>query len=47
MAWWGFLDGVSPSAPPKVTDEALRNAESAHVQWVTPTGTSTPTVDVG
>jgi hypothetical protein len=40
------LMASQPSAPPKVTDEALRNAESAHVQWVTPTGTSTPTVDV-
>jgi hypothetical protein len=35
-----------PSAPPKVTDEQLRSAASAHVTWVTPSGSRTPTVQV-
>jgi hypothetical protein len=35
---------VSPS--PKVTDQQLQSAENAHVQWVTPAGTGTPTVQV-
>jgi hypothetical protein len=35
-----------PTAPTRVTDEQLRNAESAHVAWVTPSGSPTPTVQV-
>ncbi len=31
---------------PKVTDEQLRSADRAHVTWVTPSGSSTPTVQV-
>jgi len=44
--------GVSPrpvmtvSASPKVTDQQLQNAGSAHVAWVTPSGSRTPTVQV-
>ena len=34
------------SSPAKVTDEQLRSAGSAHVAWVTPSGSRTPTVDV-
>ncbi len=34
------------SNPPKITDEQLRSAESAHVAWVTPSGSRTPAVDV-
>jgi anti-sigma factor RsiW len=30
----------------KITDEQLRNAGSAHVAWVTPSGSRTPAVDV-
>jgi anti-sigma factor RsiW len=37
--------GPAPN-PPKVTDEQLRSAESAHVTWVTPSDSSTPTVQV-
>jgi hypothetical protein len=43
---------VAPSQPatapkaPTVTDEQLRSAESAHVAWVTPSGSRTPTVQV-
>jgi anti-sigma factor RsiW len=32
--------------PPKVTDKQLRSAESAHVTWMTPSDSSTPTVQV-
>jgi hypothetical protein len=35
---------VSPS--PKITDQQLQSAENAHVQWVTPAGSGTPTVQV-
>jgi HEAT repeat protein len=36
-----------PSAPPRITDEQLRSAASAHVAWVTPSGGArTPTVQV-
>jgi HEAT repeat protein/putative zinc finger protein len=34
------------SNPPKLTDEQLRSAGSAHVAWVTPSGSRTPTVQV-
>lgn len=34
------------SSPPKLTDEQLRRADSAHVAWVTPSGSHTPTVQV-
>jgi anti-sigma factor RsiW len=34
------------SAPTRVTDEQLRRVDSAHVAWVTPTGSQTPTVQV-
>jgi hypothetical protein len=34
------------SSPPKITDEQLRSAGSAHVAWVTPSGSRTPTVEV-
>jgi anti-sigma factor RsiW len=34
------------SAPPRVTDEQLRRVDSAHVAWVTPSGSQTPTVQV-
>jgi len=34
------------SNPPKITDEQLRSAGSAHVAWVTPSGSRTPSVDV-
>jgi hypothetical protein len=39
---------VSPNqpSPSKVTEEQLRNAGSAHVAWVTPSGSRTPSVDV-
>jgi hypothetical protein len=36
----------NPSNPPKITDEQLRSAGSAHVAWVTPSGSRTPSVDV-
>jgi hypothetical protein len=32
--------------PSKITDEQLRSADSAHVAWVTPSGSRTPSVDV-
>ena len=35
-----------PSSPRKITDEQLRSAESAHVAWVTPSGSRTPSVQV-
>jgi HEAT repeat protein len=35
---------VSPS--PKITDQQLQSAGSAHVAWVTPSGSRTPTVQV-
>jgi len=35
---------VSPS--PKITDQQLQSAENAHVAWVTPAGSGTPTVQV-
>ena len=35
---------VSPS--PKITDQQLRSAENAQVQWVTPAGSGSPTVQV-
>jgi HEAT repeat protein len=34
------------SNSPKITDEQLRSAGSAHVAWVTPSGSRTPSVDV-
>jgi hypothetical protein len=34
------------SNPPKITDEQLRSADRAHVAWVTPSGSRTPSVDV-
>jgi hypothetical protein len=34
------------SNPPKITDEQLRSAGSAHVAWVSPSGSRTPSVDV-
>jgi len=37
---------VQSSTQSKVTEEQLRNAESAHVAWVTPSGSSSPTVRV-
>jgi HEAT repeat protein len=39
---------VSPNqtGSPKITEEQLRNAGSAHVAWVTPSGSRTPSVDV-
>ena len=36
----------STSAPSRVTDEQLRRVDSAHVAWVTPSGSQTPTVQV-
>lgn len=35
-----------PSAQPRVTEEQLRNAESAHVAWVNPSGSPSPRVQV-
>ncbi len=32
--------------PPKITDEQLRSADRAHVAWVTPSDSRTPSVDV-
>jgi anti-sigma factor RsiW len=37
---------VTVSANPKVTDQQLQSAGSAHVAWVTPAGSGTPTVQV-
>jgi anti-sigma factor RsiW len=37
---------MTVSATPKVTDQQLQNAGSAHVAWVTPSGARTPTVQV-
>jgi hypothetical protein len=34
------------SGAPRITDEQLRRADSAHVAWVSPSGSSTPTVQV-
>lgn len=34
------------AAPSRVTDEQLRRVDSAHVAWVTPSGSGTPTVQV-
>ena len=34
------------SNPSKITDEQLRSADRAHVAWVTPSGSRTPSVDV-
>jgi hypothetical protein len=34
------------SSSPKVTDEQLRRVDNAHVQWVTPSGSQSPTVQV-
>jgi len=31
--------------PPRITDEQLRTADRAHVAWVTPSGSRTPSVD--
>lgn len=36
----------SQTTPSKITEEQLRNAGSAHVAWVTPSGSRTPSVDV-
>jgi anti-sigma factor RsiW len=42
------MGSASPnlSHPTKITDEQLRSAGSAHVAWVTPSGSRTPSVDV-
>jgi hypothetical protein len=37
---------TNTSTPNKITDEQLRSAGSAHVAWVTPSGSRTPSVDV-
>ena len=37
---------MTVSAAPKVTDQQLQSAGSAHVAWVTPSGSRTPTVQV-
>jgi len=37
---------ANSSVPPKITDEQLRRVDSAHVAWVTPSGSQTPTVQV-
>jgi hypothetical protein len=37
---------MTVSASPKITDEQLQSAGSAHVAWVTPSGSRTPTVRV-
>jgi len=34
------------SSPAKLTDEQLRSADNAHIAWVTPTDSRTPTVQV-
>jgi len=36
----------STTAPSRVTDEQLRRVDSAHVAWVSPAGSGTPTVQV-
>ena len=36
----------APAAPAKVTDEQLRRVDNAHVAWVTPSGSGSPTVQV-
>ena len=36
----------APSGPGKITDEQLRSADNAHIAWVTPSGSRTPTVQV-
>jgi HEAT repeats len=38
------ISGVSGA--PRITDEQLRRADSAHVAWVSPSGSPTPTVQV-
>jgi hypothetical protein len=37
---------MTVSATPKITDQQLQSAGSAHVAWVTPAGTASPTVQV-
>jgi hypothetical protein len=37
---------MTVSATPKITDQQLQSAGSAHVAWVTPAGARTPTVQV-
>jgi hypothetical protein len=37
---------VPSGVPSKVTDEQLRRVDNAHVAWVTPSGSSNPTVQV-
>ena len=37
---------MTVSANPKITDQQLQSAGSAHVAWVTPAGSGTPTVQV-
>jgi hypothetical protein len=37
---------VTVSASPKITEQQLQSAGSAHVAWVTPSGSRTPTVQV-
>ena len=37
---------MTVSATPKMTDQQLQSAGSAHVAWVTPSGSRTPTVQV-
>jgi HEAT repeats len=37
---------LNSSNAPKITDEQLRSADRAHVAWVTPSGSRTPSVDV-
>jgi hypothetical protein len=43
-----MTDSATPnqSHAPRITDEQLRSAGSAHVAWVTPSGSRTPSVDV-
>ena len=42
----GASTSSNTSAPRRVTDEQLRRVDSAHVAWVTPSGSQTPTVQV-
>ncbi len=37
---------ITVSASPKITEQQLQSAGSAHVAWVTPSGSRTPTVQV-
>lgn len=40
------MSASATPAPSKLTDQQLRSAGSAHVAWVTPSGSRTPTVQV-